>query len=75
MTKREREDLISINELGFNFKDKRMELGLSQAVMARECGVSTVTYQQWEQGVTKYLRKDNFDKLKEKLGKYSFDEK
>lgn len=45
-----------------NYKEKRTELNLTQSDIAREVGVSLMTYQLWERGVMNPT-KENEEKL------------
>lgn len=38
-------------EFGNKIKESRTELGLKQIDCARHCGVSTVSFQNWERGI------------------------
>lgn len=60
--------LISLIDSGFDIKNKRLSLQLSQEQVAKYCGVSLQAYQRWERGITKYLRQENYEKLKEIFG-------
>lgn len=48
-------------------KELRTEKGLSQMDAARQIGVSLLTYQLWERGITT-PNEENLKKLKEVLG-------
>ena len=58
-------DYVPIEELGFDMKEMREKAGISQRAMAKKIGIAFQTYQSWEKGITKYLRKENYEKLKE----------
>lgn len=59
--------MINIKELGFNIKEQRIEKQLTQADVARHCGVSVNAYQRWEDGTAKQIRDENYRKLEELL--------
>lgn len=57
-------DYKEIGTLGFNLKTEREKRGWTQRYTAKTIGVSCPCYQNWEQGITKYLRPEHFDRLK-----------
>lgn len=58
-----------LNELGFDMIQERTKRGLSQFDVAKHCGVSCVSYQRWEAGVTKEIRDEHYEKLVELFSK------
>ena len=56
---------ITLDKLGFDMRERREEMGISQRAIAKQLGVSFPTYQNWENGITKALKRENFEKLKE----------
>jgi len=50
-----------------SIKKRRLAAGLTQVDVAKKCGVSVVSYQRWEQGVTS-PKPENLEKLKAVLG-------
>lgn len=60
-------DEIDMQTIPFNVKERRESKGLSQAYVALHCNVSLAAYQRWENGLTKYIKKDNYAKLAEIL--------
>lgn len=59
-----RKNCTDLTNLGFDIKERRIKLGISQRTLANFIGVSLVTYQNWEQGITKEIQNASFDKLK-----------
>lgn len=59
-----RKNCTDLTNLGFDIKERRIKLGISQRNLANLIGVSLVTYQNWEQGITKEIQNASFDKLK-----------
>lgn len=55
--------LKSIEEVGFDLKTERNRLNWSQRFAAKKLGVSYITYQNWEAGLTKYITPRNFENL------------
>lgn len=58
---------VDLKELGIDIKETRINRNLSQVTVARYCGVSIQAYQRWENGLTKFVKKQHFEKLKEIL--------
>lgn len=58
---------IKISDLGFNIKERRIERGLSQVSVARDCGVSCTAIQRWENGTAKFIKNEHSNKLREIL--------
>lgn len=56
--------LKKIDDLGFNLKEERTRLQWSQRIAAKNLGVSYITYQNWENGLTKFVTPRNFDNIK-----------
>lgn len=54
--------------LGERIKERRMELGVSQAELARQVGVKPQAVTQWESGATKSLRPENLLRTRDVLG-------
>lgn len=59
-----RSDLFSLDELGFDLKEARTSRGWSQRYAAKMIGVSYVSYQNWEQGITRSATHESIEKLK-----------
>lgn len=62
-------DEIDLQTIPFNIKESRERKGYSQTYVALYCNVSLAAYQRWENGVTKYIKKENYAKLAEILNK------
>lgn len=60
-------DTVDLKELGIDIKETRIKRDLSQVSVAKYCGVSSQAYQRWENGLTKFVKKQHFEKLKEIL--------
>lgn len=58
---------IDIRNISHNIRPHRLSLGYSQEEVAKKIGVSCITFHRWECGCTKYMKKKNFQKLKELL--------
>lgn len=58
--------MVNVSEIG-DIKAVRKERGLSQCKVAKYCGVSIQALYRWEQGLTKQISKDRYDKLCEIL--------
>lgn len=56
-----------ISEIGFDIKENRLKRGLSQPVVAKYCGVSCTALQRWENGSSKVMKREHYEKLKEIL--------
>lgn len=54
-----------LDSLGFDLKERRKKMGISQKEAANMCGVGWITYMHWENGYTKYTSKSKFDRIKE----------
>lgn len=67
MNKEARHNEKKLSEIGFNILDNRLKRGLSQTTVAKHCGVSCVAFQRWENGSSKFIKKEHYDKLKEIL--------
>lgn len=46
-----------------NIRQKRKDLGLTQAQVAMYCGVSLQAYQRWENNLTKEIPEERMNKL------------
>lgn len=64
---RANEEMKCLNTLGYDLKTQRMTKGMSQSDVARYCNVSLPTYQRWENGTTKQVKNESYDRLKEVL--------
>lgn len=56
----------NLTEIG-DIKEMRKNAGLTQAVVAKYCGVSLQAYYRWEDGLTKSISEERFEKLKDIL--------
>lgn len=54
---------ISIDGKGSEIRNARISLGMSQDQAAVYCGVAGTTFQRWEYGSTRSVRKNSYDKL------------
>ncbi len=61
---------VSIDTLGVNLAEIRKKAGISKEKMAVLCGVSGLTYNRWETGVTRTAKQENFDRLRSVLEQY-----
>lgn len=59
-------NMVNVSDLG-NIKEIREKMGLSQCKVAKHCGVSIQAYYRWEQGLTKQIKEENYEKLCEIL--------
>lgn len=59
-------NMVDISGLG-NIKELRESMGLTQCKVAKHCGVSLQAYYRWENGITKLIKADNFNRLCEIL--------
>lgn len=59
-------NMVDISEIG-NIKEIREDLGLTQCKVAKYCGVSLQAYYRWENGITKLIKEENFNRLCEIL--------
>jgi len=59
----DRTDCIDIKELGFNLKEEREKRGLNQREIAQKLGISLQAYYRWEQGLTKQIKRENYNRL------------
>lgn len=48
-----------------NMKERRIQIGVTQEDIALYCGISKQTYYNWEHGLTKAIKEENFARLKE----------
>lgn len=62
-----RSNMVDVSELG-NIREIRESMGLTQCKVAKHCGVSLQAYYRWENGITKLIKEENFEKLCEILG-------
>lgn len=60
-------NMVDVTEIG-NIKEIRESLGLTQCKVAKHCGVSLQAYYRWENGITKLIKPENYEKLCEILG-------
>lgn len=56
----------SVNDIG-DIREIRENLGLTQCKVAKYCGVSLQAYYRWENGLTKLIKEENYEKLCEIL--------
>lgn len=61
-----RANMVDVSEIG-NIKEIREKMGLTQCKVAKHCGVSLQAYYRWENGITKLIKEENFEKLCEIL--------
>lgn len=59
--------VISIDGREKEIRNARISLGLSQDRAAAYCGVAGTTFQRWEYGSTRSIRKEAYDKLEQIL--------
>lgn len=59
-------NMVDVSEIG-NIKEIREDLGLTQCKVAKYCGVSLQAYYRWENGLTKMIKEENFNRLCEIL--------
>ncbi len=59
-------EYVDISNLG-NIKNIRLKKKLSKESVAKFCGVSVQAYHGWENGITKKIREENYEKLSEVL--------
>lgn len=59
-------DMVNVSDIG-DIKEIRERMGLSQCKVAKHCGVSIQAFYRWEQGLTKQISKERYDKLCEIL--------
>ena len=59
-----RDKNIELSALGFNLMDKRNEMGWTQRKTAKALGISTQSYQNWENGITKAVKPENYEQIK-----------
>lgn len=55
--------MIDITNLGSAIYDARKMCKVSRIKAAAYCGVSELTFCRWENGVTKHIKQDNYNKL------------
>lgn len=55
-------NMVDVSEIG-NIKEIREDLGLTQCKVAKYCGVSLQAYYRWENGLTKMIKEENFNRL------------
>lgn len=67
MIKDEEKRLYIDDHIEYDIKERRKELGLTLATVAKECGVSITSYVNWENGVVQTIRADKIIKLMEIL--------
>lgn len=59
--------LVNLSALGYDIRERRITKGISQAKVARLCGISITTLQRWENGTTKTVEEQSLVKLKKVL--------
>ncbi len=59
--------MVDVSEIG-DIRELRENKGLTQCKVAKYCGVSIQAYYRWENGITKLIKTENFNKLCEILG-------
>lgn len=55
----------SLDDLGFSIFEERSKRGWSQRYTAKALGISYQSYQNWENGLTKSVTPQNFEKIKD----------
>lgn len=60
------DSMRSVNDIG-DIREIRENLGLTQCKVAKYCGVSLQAYYRWENGLTKLIKEENYEKLCEIL--------
>lgn len=58
--------MVDVSKLG-DIRKIRDKMGLSQCAVAKHCGVSIQAYYRWENGLTKQIKEENYEKLCEIL--------
>lgn len=58
--------MFNVSDLG-DIREIREKAGLSQCKVAKHCGVSIQAYYRWENGFTKQIKEDRYEKLCEIL--------
>lgn len=60
-----KQEYKNISDIDFDIREMRISKGISRVEAAKYCGVSCNTMSFWENGVSKKILKENYDKLVE----------
>lgn len=67
MTNTKTEDVINISGMGKTILKARKNIGWSRQVAAGYIGVSEQTLARWENGSTKFIKQESYEKLEDIL--------